>query len=69
MGVKEGDYVLEIGCGWGGFVEYVVKECGLKVICLIIFKEQYKYVVECIEKVGFFDCVIFKFQDYCDEQG
>lgn len=39
MGVKEGDYVLEIGCGWGGFVEYVVKECGLKVICLIIFKE------------------------------
>ena len=31
MGVKPGDHVLEIGCGWGGFAEYAAKERGLKV--------------------------------------
>ena len=25
MGVKEGDHVLEISCGWGGFAEYAAK--------------------------------------------
>jgi cyclopropane-fatty-acyl-phospholipid synthase len=31
MGVREGDHVLEIGCGWGGFAEYAAKERGLRV--------------------------------------
>ena len=30
MGVKAGEHVLEIGCGWGGFAEYAAKERGLK---------------------------------------
>ena len=43
MGAKEGDHVLEIGCGWGGFAEYAAKERGLKVTGLTISKEQLKY--------------------------
>ncbi len=31
MGVKPGEHVLEIGCGWGGFAEYLARECGAKV--------------------------------------
>ena len=69
MGAKEGDHVLEIGCGWGGFAEYAAKERGLKVTCLTISKEQYKYAVERIEKAGLSDRVTFKLQDYRDEQG
>lgn len=69
MGVKEGDHVLEIGCGWGGFAEYAAKERGLKVTCLTISKEQYNYAVERIEKAGLSDLVTFKLQDYRDERG
>jgi cyclopropane-fatty-acyl-phospholipid synthase len=69
MGAKEGDHVLEIGCGWGGFAEYAAKERGLKVTCLTISKEQYKYAVQRIEKAGLSDRVTFKLQDYRDEHG
>jgi len=69
MGVKEGDHVLEIGCGWGGFAEYAAGTRGLNVTCLTISQEQYKYAVERIEKAGLSDRVTFKLQDYRDETG
>jgi len=69
MGVKEGDHVLEIGCGWGGFAEYAAGTRGLNVTCLTISQEQYKYAVERIEKAGLSDKVKFKLQDYRDETG
>jgi cyclopropane-fatty-acyl-phospholipid synthase len=69
MGVQPGDHVLEIGCGWGGFAEYAAKERGLKVTCLTISEEQYKYAVERIEKAGLSNLVTFKLQDYRDEKG
>ena len=69
MGVKPGDHVLEIGCGWGGFAEYAARERGLRVTCLTISKEQFKYAVDRIEKAGLSDKVTFKLQDYRDETG
>ncbi|WP_176249124.1 MULTISPECIES: cyclopropane-fatty-acyl-phospholipid synthase family protein [unclassified Sulfitobacter] len=69
MGVEPGDHVLEIGCGWGGFAEYAAKERGLKVTCLTISKEQFKYAKERIEKAGLSDLVELKLQDYRDERG
>ncbi|WP_295509009.1 SAM-dependent methyltransferase [uncultured Sulfitobacter sp.] len=69
MGVEPGDHVLEIGCGWGGFAEYAAKERGLKVTCLTISKEQFKYAKERIEKAGLSDLVDLKLQDYRDERG
>jgi len=68
MGVKEGDHVLEIGCGWGGFAEYAAKERGLKVTGLTISREQFNYAKERIEKAGISDQVEFKLQDYRDEK-
>ena len=69
MGVKEGDHVLEIGCGWGGFAEYAAAERGLNVTCLTISEEQFNYAVDRIEKAGLSDRVTFKLQDYRDEKG
>ena len=69
MGVKPGDHVLEIGCGWGGFAEYAAAERGLKVTCLTISREQFNYAVDRIEKAGLSDKVTFKLQDYRDETG
>lgn len=69
MGVKPGDHVLEIGCGWGGFAEYAAKERGLKVTCLTISKEQLAYAQERMKRLGLEDMVELKLQDYRDETG
>ena len=69
LGVKAGDHVLEIGCGWGGFAEYAAKERGLRVTGLTISKEQLKYARDRIEKAGVSDLVNLKMQDYRDETG
>ena len=69
MGVKPGDHVLEIGCGWGGFAEYAAKERGLKVTGLTISKEQLLYAQKRIENKGLEDKVDLKLQDYRDEKG
>ena len=35
---KNGDKVLEIGCGWGGFAEYLGKKYDVKLIALQFLK-------------------------------
>ena len=69
LGVKAGDHILEIGCGWGGFGEYAASKRGLKVTGLTISKEQYDYAVERIKKAGLSSLVEIKLQDYRDEVG
>ena len=69
MGVKPGDHVLEIGCGWGGFAEYAAKERGLRVTGLTISQEQLKYARQRIKKAGLSGQVELKLQDYRDERG
>ncbi len=69
MGAREGDHILEIGSGWGGFAEYAARERGLKVTGLTISREQINYARERIEKAGLSDKVEFKLQDYRDETG
>ena len=61
--------VLEIGCGWGGFAEFVAGKIGAHITCLTISKEQYDYAVDRIEKAGLSHKVDIKFQDYRDERG
>ncbi len=69
MGVKAGDHILEIGCGWGGFAEYAAKERGLRVTGLTISKAQYDYAVARMARLGLSDRVSIKLQDYRDETG
>ncbi len=40
---------LEIGCGWGGFIEHVSKEHGSKIEGITISKEQFHFVKNRIE--------------------
>lgn len=69
MGVKEGDHILEIGCGWGGFAEYAARERGLRITGLTISEEQLKFARKRIEAAGLSEAVTFKMQDYRDETG
>ena len=69
MGVKPGDHVLEIGCGWGGFAEYAARERGLRVTGLTISQAQLDYARQRIARAGLSDRVEFRLQDYRDERG
>lgn len=61
--------VLEIGCGWGGFAEFVGKEVGANVKALTISREQHEYACERIFKAGLNEKVDVCLQDYRDERG
>jgi len=66
--IRPGHDVLEIGCGWGGFAEFVGKEVGANVKALTISREQYDYARERIFKAGLNEKVNVVFQDYRDER-
>ena len=69
MGAREGDTILEIGCGWGGFAEFAAREIGCKVTGLTISREQFDFATARIAKAGLNDKVEIKLQDYRDETG
>ena len=64
--IKEGDKVLEIGCGWGGFSEYLAKNYDVLIDCITISKKQYDYAKKRISKSGLDNKVKVKFLDYRD---
>ena len=69
LGIHKDSHVLEIGCGWGGFAEFVGKEIGARVTGLTISKEQLAYGQSRIKRAGLEDRVELRFQDYRDETG
>lgn len=42
MGLKTGDRVLDIGCGWGSFAKFAAERYGVSVVGITISKEQVK---------------------------
>ncbi|MFN4058119.1 MAG: class I SAM-dependent methyltransferase, partial [Roseinatronobacter sp.] len=69
MGVKAGDHVLEIGCGWGGFAEYAAARRGLRVTALTISQAQAEYARARMARLGLSDQVEIRIQDYRDTRG
>ena len=63
---KNGDKVLEIGCGWGGFAEYLGKKYDVKLDCITISKKQFEFAKERIYKCGLNDKVNIHIKDYRD---
>ena len=63
---NNGDRVLEIGCGWGGFAEYLGKKYDVKLDCITISKKQFEYAKERIYKCGLNEKVNIEIKDYRD---
>jgi len=69
MEMREGDHLLEVGCGWGGFAEYAASQRGARLKCLTISQEQHDFAKERMFKAGLADRVEIVMQDYRDERG
>ncbi len=69
IGVKQGDSLLEIGCGWGGFAEYAAKVRGARVRGLTISQAQHDFARKRIFEAGLNERVEIVMQDYRDERG
>ena len=66
---RPGHHVLEIGCGWGGFAEFLARDVGCRVTALTISTEQFDFAQKRIAAAGLSDRVEIKMQDYRDERG
>jgi len=63
---QTGDIMLEIGCGWGGYAEFIGKNYDVKLDCITISKKQFEYAKERIFKNGLNEKVNIAMLDYRD---
>jgi len=66
--LRPGQKLLEIGCGWGGFAEYVARTFGARVVGLTISREQRDFAQRRIQEAGLAEKVEIRLQDYRDER-
>ena len=66
LNVKDGNKVLEIGCGWGGFSEYLAKNYNVSIDCITISKKQFEFTKKRISDAGLNNKVNVLFLDYRD---
>jgi cyclopropane-fatty-acyl-phospholipid synthase len=62
-------HVLEIGCGWGGFAEFAVREVGARVTGVTISPSQYEFARERLFKLGLAEKADIRLADYRDIDG
>jgi cyclopropane-fatty-acyl-phospholipid synthase len=63
---KPGSKILEIGCGWGGFAEYLGTNYDIKLDCITISKKQFQFAKERIHKCGLNEKINIEIKDYRD---
>ena len=66
---QDGSEVLEIGCGWGGFLERLMLNTKASYYGITLSKEQYDYCVELIEKNSWHSRARVEIIDYRDVKG
>jgi cyclopropane-fatty-acyl-phospholipid synthase len=63
-GVRPGDRVLEIGCGWGGLAECAARDFGAHVTGVTLSAEQLAYAQQRMNDAGLADRATLRYQDY-----
>lgn len=62
IGLKPGQKVLDIGCGWGSFAKFAAEKYGVEVVGVTVSKEQVDLARELCRGLP----VVIKLQDYRD---
>jgi cyclopropane-fatty-acyl-phospholipid synthase len=61
--------VLEIGCGWGGFSEFVARDIGAEIHGLTLSQEQLSFANKRYQKAGLDHLATAAYTDYRDSNG
>ncbi|WP_095158881.1 C17 cyclopropane fatty acid synthase CfaB [Pseudomonas sp. Irchel 3E13] len=64
--LTQGDYLLDVGCGWGGLARFAAREFGAKVFGITLSKEQLKLGRERVKAEGLQKQVELQILDYRD---
>ena len=64
--LKPGEYLLDVGCGWGGLARFAAREFGVKVFGITLSKEQLALAKERVKAEGLQDKVDLQLLDYRD---
>jgi cyclopropane-fatty-acyl-phospholipid synthase len=67
--LTEGDQVMEIGTGWGGFAVHAAQNYGMHVTTTTISDEQYRFAAKRIKAAGLEDRITLLKKDYRDLSG
>lgn len=62
--LKEGEKLLDIGCGWGFLLKRAAEKYGVKGVGITLSKEQYEKFSQDIQKEGLSDKLEVKLMDY-----
>ncbi len=66
---KPNDHILEIGCGWGGFMEYAIKQYKVKVTGLTISRAQHDFTKKRLFEAGLSEHATVLLSDYRNQKG
>jgi cyclopropane-fatty-acyl-phospholipid synthase len=67
--IRPGQTVLEIGCGWGGFAEYLARERGVHVTGITLSPAQAEFARDRLQRAGLADRTDIRLVDYRDVEG
>jgi cyclopropane-fatty-acyl-phospholipid synthase len=69
IGLTPGAHVLEIGCGWGGFAEYVARDIGARVTAITLSPAQHEFARRRLFDQGLGERADIRLMDYRDVEG
>ncbi|WP_095093076.1 C17 cyclopropane fatty acid synthase CfaB [Pseudomonas sp. Irchel 3A5] len=64
--LKPGEYLLDVGCGWGGLARFAAREYGAKVFGITLSREQLELAQIRVKAEGLEDQVDLQLLDYRD---
>ncbi|WP_407565314.1 class I SAM-dependent methyltransferase [Streptomyces sp. 184] len=64
LGLKEGDRLLDVGCGWGSMVLHAAREYGVRAVGITLSAEQAAYARKRVAHAGLGDRIEIRVQDY-----
>ena len=64
--LKAGDYLLDVGCGWGGLARYAARRFGVRVFGITLSREQLELARQRVDDEGLGDQVDLQLLDYRD---
>ncbi|MDP3967737.1 MAG: cyclopropane-fatty-acyl-phospholipid synthase family protein [Nocardioides sp.] len=63
LGLRPGQRLFDVGCGWGGMIRHAVREYGVRALGVTLSEEQASWAREAIEREGLRDAEV-RLADY-----